>query len=127
MTSAPSMIAFNERPSRRIKLGLLAFVALVVLNVVWLVLYVRARPHDDRTVEAYAECRAAIRRLRPDAARIPFPTGDLIRVSERPSARYAIRGFFEPRGRTRPVWYRCVTSDDVGRWHVDSLTFDHQD
>jgi hypothetical protein len=127
VSTDPTVMALNERPSRPINLGLLAFVALVVLNVVWLVMYVRARPHDDRTVEAYAECRAAIRQLRPDAARIPFPTGDLIRVSERRSARYAIRGFFEPRGRPRPVWYRCVTSHGVGRWHVDSLTFDRQD
>ena len=104
----------------------LLFAGLVVANAVWLMANVRARPRVDRTVEAYAECRAAIRHVRPEAARIPFPTGDLIRVSQQRLNRYTVRGFFEPRGSTRPEWYTCVMSEESAGWRVDTLTFDRQ-
>jgi hypothetical protein len=73
---------------------------------------------------AYAECRTAVRRSRADAARIPFPTTDLVRVSRHDSTRYRVRGFFAPRTGA-PVWYRCeltYLADD--RWRVDSVVID---
>ena len=79
----------------------------------------------DRADEAYAECRAAVRNLRPDAARIPFPTADLIRVSRRDSVLYTVRGYYLAPPGTSQTRYTCdVTALPESRgWKVDTIAF----
>ena len=85
--------------------GSLLFAALVALNVVWLVADARTTPDEASNVNAYGECRSAIRQARPQAARGLFPTLDLIRVSRADSARYTVRGFFQDQQRVVSTWY----------------------
>lgn len=107
------------------KLAWVGFGALVVINVVWLVMTVRAEHPPDHAEEAYGECRAAIRKLRPEAARIAFPTRDLIRISRRDAAHRTIRGYYVAPGAAHPTWYTCemrATAEPTW-WGVDSVVF----
>ena len=110
----------------RPRFGWIAFGGFVALNAVWLYHDVASDRMETRHDEAYAECRSAIRRSRPDAARIPFPTTDLIRVSQDDSAHFRVSGFFAPRG-APSVWYRCELSRLAEqRWRIDRLVFDRR-
>jgi hypothetical protein len=112
------------RSVHRSRVGWLAFGALTALNAAWLYRDARSDSIDEYRAEAYAACRNAVRSARADAARAPFPTGDLIQFSRRNGNGFRIAGFFESRDRARRTWYTC---DLVPRgrhaWHVDSLTF----
>jgi len=96
---------------------------LLAINVIWLVATLVAPRHPIRADEAYAECRAAIRKARPEAARIPFPTGDLIRVTRRDSVHHTVRGYFVAPPNTHQTRYVCELSAVPGttKWTVDSL------
>ena len=105
--------------------GWVAFGAFVALNAAWLYHDVTSDGMESGYNAAYAECRTAVRRSRADAARIPFPTTDLVHVSRHDSTRYRVRGFFAPRTAVAPVWYRCeLTYLAEHRWRVDSVVFD---
>lgn len=83
-------------------------------------------PHaPDRADEAYATCRAAVRKLRPDAARIPFPTADLIRVTRRDSGLYTVRGYYLAPPGTSQTRYTCDVSalSESRGWKVDTIAF----
>ena len=110
-------------PSARVAWA--AFGVLVALNAAWLYHDVRAERPDRLHDEAYADCRNAVRRAREDAARIPFPTRDLVRVTARDEQHVTVRGFYEPRGGAKATWYRCeLASLGDHRWRVDTLVFD---
>jgi len=78
-----------------------------------------------RADEAYAECRAAVRRLRPDAARIPFPTADLIRVTRHDSVHHTVRGYYLVPPGTSQTMYTCDVSalSESRGWKVDTVAF----
>ena len=102
------------------------FAVLVAINVVWLVMTMRSTTPSGIEDEAYAECRAAVRRLRPEASRIPFPTRDLVRVSRRDSMHHTVRGYYELRAAGGQRWYRCEVNQlpGVPAWKVDSVLFE---
>ena len=96
---------------------------MVAINVIWLLVTIVWPKPPVRTAEAYAECRAAVRRLRPEAARIQFPTVDLIRVTRRDSVHHRVRGYFIAPPATRQTKYVCDVSagSGSGGWKVDDL------
>jgi hypothetical protein len=101
------------------------FGVLVAVNVIWLVVTIVAPRAPVRADEAYAECRAAVRRLRPEAARIPFPTADLIRVTRRDSVHHTVRGYYLAPPGTTQTRYTCDVSalSRSGGWKVDTIAF----
>jgi hypothetical protein len=101
------------------------FGVLVAINVTWLVMTIVAPKPPVRVDEAYAECRAAVRRLRPEAARIPFPTTDLIRVTRRDSVHHTVRGYYVAPPGTTQTRYSCeVSAPSQSRgWKVDTVAF----
>jgi hypothetical protein len=107
------------------KLAWPAFGALVAINAVWLVVTLRSPPPPLRTEEAYGECRAAIRRVRPEAARIQFPTADLIRVTRRDSVHHVVRGYYVAPAATFNTNYTCELSVVAGStaFRVDTIVF----
>ena len=100
-----------------------AFMALLVVNVVWLVLRLDAPPPAITVEDAYAACRSAIRRLRPEAARIPFPTADLIRVSRGRSGRVVVRGYYVASPTAKHTRYTCelASTSQRGRLGIDTI------
>jgi hypothetical protein len=78
-----------------------------------------------RADEAYAACRAAIRKARPEAARIPFPTGDLIRVTRSDSVHHTVRGYYVVAGGARQTRYDCQLTALAGSagWTIDTIVF----
>lgn len=97
---------------------------MVAINVVWLIATIVSPKPSDRADEAYAECRAAIRRARPEAARIPFPTGDLVRVARRDDVHYTVRGYYATTPGTHQTRYVCEVTAVAGspKWTVDRIT-----
>jgi hypothetical protein len=104
----------------------LAFGAVIVVNIVWLLMALRSPDHVAADVSAYGECRSAIRQARSDAKTGVFPTLDLIRVSH-DADKSVVRGYFETHARTKSAWYSCgvVRLSDAG-WRVVSLAFDSE-
>jgi len=100
-----------------------ALAALALVNLVWLVVASGRGDSSSFDVAAYAECRSALRRQRPDRGLIRFPTMDLIRIKH-DDARYVVRGFFETKGGRRRTWYSCVASASANGWRVESLVVD---
>jgi hypothetical protein len=96
----------------------------VAINVLWLVMAIVSPKPPIRSDEAYAECRAALRKLRPEAARIPFPTGDLVRVTRRDSVRHEVRGYYVVPPGTRHTRYTCEVRvlPGSGAWKIDSIS-----
>jgi hypothetical protein len=101
------------------------FGALVAINVIWLVTTIVAPKPPVRTDEAYAECRAAVRRLRLEASRIPFPTADLIRVTRHDSVHHTVRGYYVAPSNTNQTRYTCEVSalPESRGWKVDTIVF----
>jgi len=99
---------------------------LVAINVIWLMVTILGRTPAVRVDEAYGECRAAVRRMRPEAARIPFPTADLIRVTRRDSVHNVVRGYYIAPPSTRQTRYVCEVSDLArgSGWRVDTIVFE---
>jgi hypothetical protein len=96
----------------------------VAINAIWLVTTIVSPEPPIRSDEAYAECRAAVRARRPEAARIPFPTGDLIRVTRRDAIHYEVRGYYIVPPGDRQTRYTCEVSvlPDSSTWKVDSVS-----
>jgi hypothetical protein len=101
------------------------FGVLFAINVIWLVMTMLAPKPPVRADEVYAECRAAVRRLRPEAARIPFPTADLIRITRRDSVHHTVRGYYLAPPGTTQTRYTCDVSalSQSGGWKVDTIAF----
>jgi len=106
-----------------IPLAKLAFGAFVAINIVWLVMTMTTQRRPLRAEEAYGECRAAVRRMRPEAARLTFPTADLIRVARRDAVR-EVRGYYVPRPDGRQQRYVCDVTELPRGWKVDTIMFE---
>ena len=108
---------------RLAKLAWPALGGFVALNVIWLVVTLVAPKPPLRADEAYGECRAALRRMRPEAARIPFPTGDLIRVTRRDSIHVVVRGYYVAATATLHTNYTCELTTVPGSiaFKVDTI------
>ena len=123
MTPARERSSLSNQPLARFAWP--GFGVLVAINVIWLVMTIVAPKPPVRADEAYAECRAAVRRLRPEAARIPFPAADLIRVTRHDSVHHTVRGYFLAPPGTTQTRYTCdvSASSESSGWKVDTVAF----
>jgi hypothetical protein len=98
---------------------------LVAVNAVWLIMTLLSPKPPLHAEEAYAKCREAIRRMRPEAARIQFPTGDLIRVTRRNSVHRVVRGYYVAPAATVHTNYACELTALPGSsgFKVDTIVF----